>query len=431
MKQKLICLLLAVMMILGVLTGCRAQNAPSDSAAANGSDAEQEETMTSPEQETKTDSSEEGSGVVLPTASPLGFTDFDSRLIAFLLDSGKTDENFAVSPLSFRAALALAGAGAEGETLNQLLAVMGFSSVEDMNAWYASVLDGTDEFATLTQPGFSEEKSQSAYRVVNSVWKNEDLPGEFREAYVREVAEKFRADASSAPAAQLANAVNAWVNEQTNGLIPKLLNNASDSSAVLVNALYLKTGWSEPFRAAGEADFTSADGSIGQKEYMEITGKYDYYEDDACQLVTVPLQGGITMIFVLGDAKNLPQKLSRAESARVHITVPKFDLETSLDDGELKQFLCSLGCTKLFSDAAEFAPMFTAPLCVDEIIQKSKVKIYEEGLEASAATGMIMKNTAVLNPEQPKEFRADHAFSFYITQGTETQELLFWGQIVR
>ena len=71
------------------------------------------------------------------------------------------------------------------------------------------------------------------------------------------------------------------------------------------------------------------------------------------------------------------------------------------------------------------------PLCVDEIIQKSKVKIYEEGLEASAATGMIMKNTAVLNPEQPKEFRADHAFSFYITQGTETQELLFWGQIVR
>jgi hypothetical protein len=143
-----------------------------------------------------------------------------------------------------------------------------------MNAWYASVLDGTDEFATLTQPGFSEEKSQSAYRVVNSVWKNEDLPGEFREAYVREVAEKFRADASSAPAAQLANAVNAWVNEQTNGLIPKLLNNASDSSAVLVNALYLKTGWREPFRAAGEADFTSADGSIGQKEYMEITGKY-------------------------------------------------------------------------------------------------------------------------------------------------------------
>ena len=97
MKQKLICLLLAVMMILGVLTGCRAQNAPSDSAAANGSDAEQEETMTSPEQETKTDSSEEGSGVVLPTASPLGFTDFDSRLIAFLLDSGKTDENFAES----------------------------------------------------------------------------------------------------------------------------------------------------------------------------------------------------------------------------------------------------------------------------------------------------------------------------------------------
>ena len=429
--KKLLCIVLAGMLCLSCLTGCRAQNQNAAPGAAPAKTNAATEAPTEPAtEEPAPGTTEPVQPIIQPIASPLGFTEFDSRLIAFLREQELDGENFAVSPLSFRAALALAASGAEGETLNQLLAVMGFRSVDEMNAWYGSVLAGVDQFAdSLAMWG--GEKGDSAYRVVNSAWKNEDLPGNFREDYVKAVAAQYRADAASAPAAGLADAVNAWVNEQTNGLIPKLLNDASNSAAVLVNALYLKACWLEPFAAAETADFAAADGSAVRKDYMQQTSRMPYYEDENCQLVSVPLQGGVWMVFVLGNAENLPQKLSRAEMERVHVTVPKFDLETSLANQELKRFLGSVGCTRMFSGEAEFDPMFTEPLFVDDIIQKSKVKIYEEGLEAAAATGIIMKNTAVLNPEQPKEFRADRAFSFYILQGEDAPELLFWGQIVR
>jgi serpin B len=248
-----------------------------------------------------------------------------------------------------------------------------------------------------------ENDSDSAYRVVNAIWRNESLPGAFRPDYVNAVSQSLRAEADSAPAAELTQAVNDWVNEQTNGLIPKLLNHAADSNAILVNALYLKSGWLEPFQTKGAGDFTAVDGTVVQKEYMEHTNSYLYFEDEGCQLVSIPLVGGVSMIFVLGDADNLPQKLSQAYYTKVHVTVPTFDLETSFENGELVSFLCALGCDRMFGSKAEFGKMFTDALCVDDIIQKTKVHIYEEGLEAAAATGMVMKNTSMPNPDQPKE----------------------------
>ena len=76
--------------------------------------------------------------------------------------------------------------------------------------------------------------------------------------------------------------------------------------------------------------------------------------------------------------------------------------------------------------------MYTDALCVADIIQKAKVHIDEEGLEAAAVTAMMMEATAMPGePETPEIFRADRPFSFYILKNGEVPELLFWGQIVR
>ena len=94
--------------------------------------------------------------------------------------------------------------------------------------------------------------------------------------------------------------------------------------------------------------------------------------------------------------------------------------------------LKAIGCGKMFEDGgvAEFDPMFTKEVFVDDIIQKAKVKVDEKGLEAAAATAVIMtRATAVPNPEEPVEFTADHPFQFAIVREDEAPELLFWGQI--
>ena len=65
--------------------------------------------------------------------------DFDKALIDFVDKSGFGDENYMVSPTSFRAALALAVAGADTETKDELIHAMGFNSMDEVNEWYNSV----------------------------------------------------------------------------------------------------------------------------------------------------------------------------------------------------------------------------------------------------------------------------------------------------
>ena len=438
MKRKtMICLTLAVILALSCLTGCQGSENPVPASDAPATK----------EPQTKPD--EPAPAVPLSAvvnAKALGFSAFDNQLVEYLKQAGRADENFTVSPLSFKAALTMAALGAEGETQAQLLEALGFRSVEEMRAWYATVLAGVDGFDAFfdaleadaakypdAYPGYADGQERSAaYRVVNSVWSNQDLPGEFRQSFLDEIARTCYAEAYSANAAELAKAVNAWVNEKTKGLIPSILDDASDTSAVLVNALYLKTGWEDGFAKLGDRDFTTRSGEKVQKPFMEQSSHMAYYKDEQTQLVSVPLQGGVSMVFVLGEDTGLADKLSKAEYKLVDVTVPMIDVETTLNQKELVNYLKLLGCEKMFTDTAEFDPMYTDPLCVADIIQKAKVHTDEEGLEAAAVTAIMMEPTCAEpgEPEIPEIFCADQPFSFYILKDGASPELLFWGQIV-
>ncbi len=366
---------------------------------------------------------------VRPETEGMGLNDLDSKLISYLRANGLEQENFTVSPLSLKAALALTALGAEGETQQQILEALGVANLEELQAWYASVLAGVADFDSSI---YGEDKADSAYRVVNAIFQNAKCDGEFRDSYKELVSKVMGAYASSHDAAEITKAINDWVSAQTNGLIPSIVEDASEAAAVLVNALYLKTKWAEPFGNASQTDFTTVTGEIVQKEFITKTEKFRYYADDNCQLVVLPLQGEINMVLVLGDGSNLAEKLSKADYRKTHVTLPKFEVESSFTEKELVKCLQSMGCVRMFVDGgAEFDPMFTRELFVDDIIQKAKVKVDEKGLEAAAATAVVMmRATAVPNPEEPVEFMADHPFQFAITRGDEAPELLFWGQIM-
>ena len=128
-----------------------------------------------------------------------------------LTESAPEQENFTVSPLSFKAALVLLLEGADGESKRQLLDALGFSSVEEAEKWYASVLENEKAFAEWT-----DDSEESAYRVINSIWHNTSLPGAWIDEYVSAVSEKLRASAYEKPASQITEAVNDWAREQTN-----------------------------------------------------------------------------------------------------------------------------------------------------------------------------------------------------------------------
>ena len=428
--KKLLCLLLCAAICIGCFAGCQEIEELIDEFSSRNTDA----VGTGEENPTET-AAETQPVEPLPTydessdGKSLGFTSFDNLLIDYLKQRGLEDENFAVSPLSFKAALVLAALGAEGDTLQQLLAAMGFASRDAMLDWYADVLKGVDSFDEYFEKNTLADRGGAAYEVVNSVWKNKGLPGEFTEEYLTQASELLRAFCDDASPERLTNAINSWINEKTHGLIPALIEDASEASVVLVNALYLKAAWETPFSKTGTDVFTTASGDKVDKSFMRVTDRFRYYEDDESQLVVIPLQGGASMVFVLGSDTRLAEKLNRTTYQRVEVTVPMFDIETALDQGELCDFLRSLGCAKPLTPEAEFGAMFTESLCIGDIIQKAKVHIDEDGLEAAAATAVVAYGTTAVQPEA-KIFRADRAFSYYIINGGSSPELLFWGQIV-
>jgi len=77
---------------------------------------------------------------------------------------------------------------------------------------------------------------------------------------------------------------------------------------------------------------------------------------------------------------------------------------------------------------ADFSEMFKrSGTYISAVVHKAFVEVNEQGTEAAAATGVIMKRVFALPP--PAVFRADHPFIFLIRE-RRSGSILFMGRIV-
>ena len=360
-------------------------------------------------------------------------------------------ENYVVSPLSFRAALALAVEGADAATRAQLLGAMGFTSEEELSQWYAAVRESVDSFedwvdreaqiaeetAKYYLPGEAPEMPVHAYRVLNSVWNNTDRFGAFLPDYTRSIAERYGATADAVPADRITDAVNQWCDEATDGLIPRISDDLSDCAAALVNAVYLKSSWVDTFsKYMTEAeDFTDIDGKVTRRDMMKAKDRYLYYEDGGTRLISIPLNGGLSFVAVLGDDSNWLADYAAAEYTDVDLWLPKLDTESTFGRPALIRYLMDRGAVDAFdASAADFSRMADYPWYISDILQKARIKTDEDGLEAAAVTAIMMAEGAALMMEEPqyREFHANEPFRYYVvTTTTQTPLVVFAGQEVK
>ena len=384
---------------------------------------------------------------VQETKPALDTDDFNASLIRFIEANGYENRNYVISPTSFRAALALAAAGAESETKTELLSAMGFNDMEELNQWYSSVAASQENFNQWLKKAVEDfennreeysdtaEAPDGAFSLENSVWRNTSSAGELSDRYKEYVKEHYDAKAENVSEEEITGAVNDWINENTNGMIPRISDDLSASALVLANTLYLRTAWATEFDEyfTKEGDFTAYDGKTVKKEFMHLREEFAFYEDDETTLVCLPMQGGVKALFVLGNADNAMEKLRSASYETVDVTLPKFETETSLSQNELIDFCKERGVESAFSGKADFSGMSEEmSLYITDIIQKAKIKTDEDGIEASAATVIMLLETALPPQEEPevKEFKADRPFKFILFTDNGTPELLFCGQIV-
>lgn len=375
---------------------------------------------------------------------------FDETFISYI--EKHTNENFMVSPLSFRYAIGLLLAGADGDTKSELLKALKVESVDEwtsfcirFNAFSKKFYDGLNSdikrYNQMVKEGYigkNDAVPNRAMRVANSVWKREDIEADFTAEYREYISKNYGAEYYGFTEKNAVDKINGWVNEKTEKMIPKLLDdnyNTNNLAVVLMNALYYKNNWVDKFEKSGtkDGDFHTKDGKTVKKSFMEKTENYSYYSDEKTQMVILPMLGGVNMAFVLGDTSNITDKITSAKSQRVFVKIPKMDIETSLDNKELMNFLKESGVKTAFdSNKADFSKMIDHRIWVDDIIQKTKIKTDENGVEAAAVTAIMTKDTACPITDKVIEFVADKPFSFYIyADCDDITAILFAGKVVK
>ncbi len=372
--------------------------------------------------------------------------DFDSSLIGFLESNGFGESNYMVSPTSFKAAMALAVAGADSETKEQLIKALGFKTEDELNTWYESVDSSVQAFNAVVKaptqkesdndmfvfsPGGSEP--EGSFKMLNSIWHNADRGGDFSKKYKESVLATYNAKAENLPGTELTKAVNDWVDKGTEGLIPQIADDLSGIDVVLINTLYLRSAWVREFNEAAthEDEFKTLSGDTVTKDFMEQQASFNYYETDNGKAVILPLYGQINVVLMLGDDLELLDVLDKSQPETVHVKLPKFEADTAFCNSEFVNYLAKRGAELPFTSAADFSKMSDdTDLFISDIIQKTRVKFDEKGVEAAAATAVMALGAALPGVQEVKEFVADESFRFMIVTDSESPEVLFYGRIV-
>ncbi|MFD3687706.1 serpin family protein [Nocardiopsis sp. NPDC058631] len=327
------------------------------------------------------------------------------------------------SPHSVGTVLSLLATGAAGRTLAELESLLGSDTKGLLDALDTAVAaddDGPD-LATL-----------------NGLYVPADLPvrPEF-EARVRErpSAEVEGADFGS-DAEGVRTRINGKVADVTRGLIDELLPVGSISADVrllLVNALWVKVVWSDPF----EADLTRdrpfhAPGGRRDVPTMHRSARLPHARAQGWSMVGLEGDHGLTLDVLLPDeAADTPPPLSASalsdlyrgrSSQQVELALPRFAVET---ETSLLESLGSVGVRHMVTDEARFDGISEEPLRVDEILHQSVLKVDEKGAEGAAATAVMMLRAAGV-PLRPIRFTVDRPFAFVLRRG---ESILFLGRI--
>jgi serpin B len=376
-----------------------------------------------------------------PDRISAGLADVVQGNTGFALDLYRTQRgvcgNLFLSPYSISAALAMAFAGAGGETAAQMARVLHF----DPNPGRLH-----DAFAAL-ETRLAEVARQGALqlRVANRLWPHKGC--RLLDGYVTLVKRCYGVsltplDYRHAEAAR--QIINAWAEEQTAGRIrdlipPGVLNELT--RLVLANAIYFKGRWATQFRlrSTRRAPFwVTPEGSV-PVQMMAQMHEFGYAETGDLQALEMPYAGdGLSMIVLLPRARDglvaleaalTVENLNRWTAGLVPDTVelflPQFHLTFAV---QLDEALQSLGMADAFSERADFSGMDgSLRLYLGAVLHKAFLKVNEEGTEAAAATAVITLEMAM--PAQARVFRADHPFLFLIRE-VRTGSILFLGRVV-
>jgi serpin B len=413
---------------------------------------------------------------------------FGLDLLRAMLADGtlKPDENAVFSPTSIALALAMARAGAKGETASQMDAVLHTSGWDDLGPGLNAVERALTSRNAMWQDEYHDPPTRElALRIANAAFAQGDWAIE--RSYLERIGATFGAGVRLvdyiADYEAARKTINAWVSDQTKKRIPELIPEGmldDLTRLVLVNAIYLKAGWENEFSkdATEPKPFTRLDGSLVKVPTMQQFGgqTIPYARGNGWQATELRYRGRdwstpLAMTLILPDdlpafeskltASQLGRITATLESERerlgvitpgtsgemcdmgtwpyqVEVFLPRFSAGTQ---ATLADVLKSLGMPVAFTGGvADFTAIHVPKtdaeqLFIGTVIHQANIDVDEKGTEAAAATAIIMQATGggcvgtEPSPRKTITLRLDHPFLF-VLRDVETGAVLFMGRVV-
>nr|WP_295278438.1 serpin family protein [uncultured Blautia sp.] len=341
------------------------------------------------------------------------------------------DSNVMFSPTSLNFALGMIAEGAKGETKNALNEYL-----------------GTDDFAAYARKYMNAIKScntedenygyTSKLKIADALWVNQGLA--LQDQFQKSAEDNFEAKAeilNFSDKENTCNTINAWCNENTDGLIPEIMKPDmlnENSELCLTNSLYFESGWSQdPWDVSDQKEKF---GDNEETKYMTNTGD-NYYENGAATAFEKFYANNLSFIGILPkaegdftlDALDIEDLLkSEPEYDEVNCKMPKLNFEAT---AELSDILSKIGLENIFSDDADFSGIADKAVHVSSVLQKTKLELDENGTKAAAVTAVTMECMSAMAPDPiVKDVELTRPFAFLIYDNMN-EEVLFMGKVLK
>lgn len=325
---------------------------------------------------------------------------FAAELFKDNYSKGKTT---LVSPLSVLTALALVQNGAQGDTLAQLEQALGGLDRDTLNAYMRAYCDFLTESDEL--------------KIANSVWT--DSSAEAKRAFLQKAVDSYSAQIFSAllSSKKTVSSINSWVKKNTDGMIPKIIENADrDAVMMLINAVAFEAKWETPYTNDDieKLEFNSYSGKSKKTEFMCSTESVYLSDSDAVGFMKPYKNGRFAFAALLPNedvniddyiASLSGEKLmkifsSAKKNEEVDVKMPKFKAEYST---QLIDTLKKMGIEDAFDrKSADFSSLIDKNdgAYIGTVMHKTFIEVDQEGTRAAAATlvGISKMSMPAINP---------------------------------
>lgn len=359
---------------------------------------------------------------------------FTLKFLKKVNDADNSGKSFVYSPLSITYVLGMVNDAAEGTTRTELQHTLGFGNgeIKDVNGFCKALIDGLPKVDTSVQ-----------IHIANAIYLNKNYT--LKKQFQQDMKGYYGAHAESLDfsSPKTLDRINGWCNSKTNGLIPRILNAVNpDAVSYLLNAIYFKAAWANPFEECytETGTFTTENGPE-KMPLMQQWEEYRYMKNKVFAAVDLPYGNKKWNMTVL-----LPEKgksvsdvidylakegttfLSHMKRRDIDLKLPRFETESTTEDliGTLKK----MGIIRAFDNSqAEIRNMCNRDVYISYMLQKARIKVDENGSEAAAVTKVevFCLSASDEEPVPPIIFHANRPFVYLIREAS-SDVILFVGK---